>query len=91
MTSVPDVAVCETLLNQLRSGTVACSFVQVRVLLAGTVEAASCQRDEGELLLVVFTLQRGRGDLAACLSPSTVLSHVLSSAVLTQVSSLSIH
>ncbi|XP_034169219.2 KICSTOR complex protein SZT2 isoform X4 [Pangasianodon hypophthalmus] len=27
--SVPDVAVCETLLNQLRSGTVACSFVQV--------------------------------------------------------------
>lgn len=30
VTSVPDVAVCETLLNQLRSGTVACSFVQVR-------------------------------------------------------------
>ncbi|KAI2516636.1 SZT2 isoform 8, partial [Pan troglodytes] len=29
VTSVPDVAVCETLLNQLRSGTVACSFVQV--------------------------------------------------------------
>ncbi len=29
MTSVPDVAVCETLLNQLRSGTIACSFVQV--------------------------------------------------------------
>ncbi|EFB30285.1 hypothetical protein PANDA_015126, partial [Ailuropoda melanoleuca] len=28
VTSVPDVAVCETLLNQLRSGTVACSFVQ---------------------------------------------------------------
>ncbi|XP_046713542.1 KICSTOR complex protein SZT2 isoform X6 [Silurus meridionalis] len=27
--SVPDVAVCETLLNQLRSGTIACSFVQV--------------------------------------------------------------
>ncbi|KAM9483302.1 KICSTOR complex protein SZT2 isoform 12-T12 [Clarias gariepinus] len=27
--SVPDVAVCETLLNQLKSGTVACSFVQV--------------------------------------------------------------
>ncbi|GAB1288821.1 KICSTOR complex protein SZT2 [Apodemus speciosus] len=31
VTSVPDVAVCETLLNQLRSGTVACSFVQIRV------------------------------------------------------------
>lgn len=73
MTSVPDVAVCETLLNQLRSGTVACSFVQVRLLLAGTVGAASCQREEGELLLVVFTLQSGRGDLAACLSPSLVL------------------
>ncbi|XP_069498529.1 KICSTOR complex protein SZT2 isoform X3 [Ambystoma mexicanum] len=29
VTSVPDVAVCETLLSQLRSGTVACSFVQV--------------------------------------------------------------
>ncbi|KAG7272530.1 hypothetical protein CRUP_006819 [Coryphaenoides rupestris] len=29
VTSVPDVAVCETLLNQLRSGTIACSFVQV--------------------------------------------------------------
>ncbi|XP_067324031.1 KICSTOR complex protein SZT2 isoform X1 [Anolis sagrei] len=29
VTSVPDVSVCETLLNQLRSGTVACSFVQV--------------------------------------------------------------
>ncbi|XP_015979221.2 KICSTOR complex protein SZT2 isoform X1 [Rousettus aegyptiacus] len=29
VTSVPDVAICETLLNQLRSGTVACSFVQV--------------------------------------------------------------
>ncbi|XP_028937849.1 KICSTOR complex protein SZT2 isoform X3 [Ornithorhynchus anatinus] len=29
VTSVPDVAVCETLLNQLRGGTVACSFVQV--------------------------------------------------------------
>nr|XP_057930082.1 KICSTOR complex protein SZT2 isoform X1 [Doryrhamphus excisus] len=27
--SVPDVVVCETLLNQLRSGTIACSFVQV--------------------------------------------------------------
>lgn len=37
MTSVPDVAVCETLLNQLRSGTVACSFVQVHTLLAGHV------------------------------------------------------
>lgn len=33
VTSVPDVAVCETLLNQLRSGTVACSFVQVRTFL----------------------------------------------------------
>uniref|UniRef100_A0A8C8ILX1 SZT2 subunit of KICSTOR complex n=1 Tax=Oncorhynchus tshawytscha TaxID=74940 RepID=A0A8C8ILX1_ONCTS len=29
VTSVPDVAVCETLLNQLRSGTIACSFIQV--------------------------------------------------------------
>ncbi|XP_067423935.1 KICSTOR complex protein SZT2 [Emydura macquarii macquarii] len=29
VTSVPDVAVCETLLNHLRSSTVACSFVQV--------------------------------------------------------------
>ncbi|XP_029474648.1 KICSTOR complex protein SZT2 isoform X2 [Rhinatrema bivittatum] len=29
VTSVPDVAVCETLMNQLRSATVACSFVQV--------------------------------------------------------------
>ncbi|XP_048108666.1 KICSTOR complex protein SZT2 isoform X5 [Alosa alosa] len=29
VTSVPDVAVCETLLNQLRSATIACSFVQV--------------------------------------------------------------
>ncbi|XP_053717013.1 KICSTOR complex protein SZT2 isoform X1 [Synchiropus splendidus] len=29
VTSVPDVAVCETLLNQLRSGTITCSFVQV--------------------------------------------------------------
>ncbi|XP_061894627.1 KICSTOR complex protein SZT2-like isoform X3 [Entelurus aequoreus] len=27
--SVPDVVVCETLLNQLRSGTITCSFVQV--------------------------------------------------------------
>ncbi|XP_061680638.1 KICSTOR complex protein SZT2 isoform X2 [Syngnathoides biaculeatus] len=27
--SVPDVVVCETLLNQLRSATIACSFVQV--------------------------------------------------------------
>ncbi|XP_060775676.1 KICSTOR complex protein SZT2 isoform X2 [Neoarius graeffei] len=27
--SVPDVAMCETLLNQLRSATIACSFVQV--------------------------------------------------------------
>lgn len=31
VTSVPDVAMCETLLNQLRSGTIACSFVQVSV------------------------------------------------------------
>ncbi|CAJ0965101.1 unnamed protein product [Ranitomeya imitator] len=31
VTSVPDVAVCETLLNQLRSGTIACSFVQVKL------------------------------------------------------------
>lgn len=37
MTSVPDVAVCETLLNQLRSGTVACSFVQVCLLVPATV------------------------------------------------------
>ncbi|XP_042078063.1 KICSTOR complex protein SZT2 isoform X8 [Haplochromis burtoni] len=29
VTSVPDVAMCETLLNQLRSGTISCSFVQV--------------------------------------------------------------
>ncbi|XP_018594122.1 KICSTOR complex protein SZT2 isoform X2 [Scleropages formosus] len=29
VTSVPDIAVCETILNQLRSGTIACSFVQV--------------------------------------------------------------
>ncbi|KAM9324637.1 KICSTOR complex protein SZT2 [Gastrophryne carolinensis] len=29
VTNVPDIAVCETLLNQLRSGTIACSFVQV--------------------------------------------------------------
>ncbi|XP_013978621.2 KICSTOR complex protein SZT2 isoform X3 [Salmo salar] len=29
VTSVPDVAVCETLLNQLRSGTITCSFIQV--------------------------------------------------------------
>ncbi|XP_058890998.1 KICSTOR complex protein SZT2 isoform X7 [Acipenser ruthenus] len=29
VTSMPDGAVCETLLNQLRSGTVACSFIQV--------------------------------------------------------------
>ncbi|XP_053324892.1 KICSTOR complex protein SZT2 [Spea bombifrons] len=29
VTSVPDVAVCETLLNLLRSSTIACSFVQV--------------------------------------------------------------
>lgn len=29
VTSVPDVAMCETLLNQLRSSTIACSFVQV--------------------------------------------------------------
>ncbi|KAL1022662.1 hypothetical protein UPYG_G00030640 [Umbra pygmaea] len=29
VTSVPDVAVCETLLNQLRSGTIACSFIHV--------------------------------------------------------------
>lgn len=35
VTSVPDVAVCETLLNQLRSGTVACSFVQVRTCWEG--------------------------------------------------------
>ena len=33
VTSVPDVAVCETLLNQLRSGTIACSFVQVQGML----------------------------------------------------------
>lgn len=37
VTSVPDVAVCETLLNQLRSGTVACSFVQVRTCGEGGV------------------------------------------------------
>lgn len=37
VTSVPDVAVCETLLNQLRSGTVACSFVQVWLLLPASV------------------------------------------------------
>lgn len=35
VTSVPDVAVCETLLNQLRSGTVACSFVQVSIFWEG--------------------------------------------------------
>ncbi|XP_067893001.1 KICSTOR complex protein SZT2-like [Heterodontus francisci] len=29
VTSVPDIGVCETLLNQLRSGTIACSFIQV--------------------------------------------------------------
>ncbi|XP_035380425.1 KICSTOR complex protein SZT2 isoform X2 [Electrophorus electricus] len=29
VTSVPDVAVCEALLNQLRSGAISCSFVQV--------------------------------------------------------------
>ncbi|XP_043941348.1 KICSTOR complex protein SZT2 isoform X2 [Protopterus annectens] len=29
VTSVPDITVCETLLNQLRGGTVACSFIQV--------------------------------------------------------------
>uniref|UniRef100_UPI00398E855C KICSTOR complex protein SZT2 n=1 Tax=Pristiophorus japonicus TaxID=55135 RepID=UPI00398E855C len=29
VTSVPDIAVCETLLNQLRCGTIACSFIQV--------------------------------------------------------------
>ncbi|KAM4722946.1 KICSTOR complex protein SZT2, partial [Rhinophrynus dorsalis] len=29
VTSVPDVVVCETLLNHLRSSTIACSFVQV--------------------------------------------------------------
>ena len=34
VTSVPDVAVCETLLNQLRSGTIACSFVQVQRILS---------------------------------------------------------
>lgn len=54
VTSVPDVAVCETLLNQLRSGTVACSFVQVCLLIAGGGAAAS-QSGEGGLLLVAFT------------------------------------
>lgn len=39
VTSVPDVAVCETLLNQLRSGTVACSFVQVRTFWEGGEES----------------------------------------------------
>nr|XP_023688560.1 KICSTOR complex protein SZT2 isoform X3 [Paramormyrops kingsleyae] len=29
VTSVPDISVCETILNQLRSGTIACSFIQV--------------------------------------------------------------
>ncbi|XP_068095547.1 KICSTOR complex protein SZT2 isoform X3 [Hyperolius riggenbachi] len=29
VTSVPDIAVCEALVNQLRGGTIACSFVQV--------------------------------------------------------------
>lgn len=38
VTSVPDVAICETLLNQLRSGTVACSFVQVRTYKDGGEE-----------------------------------------------------
>lgn len=60
MTSVPDVAVCETLLNQLRSGTVACSFVQVCLPLAGSVGAAACQREEGGLLSVALT-SRGEG------------------------------
>lgn len=87
MTSVPDVAVCETLLNQLRSGTVACSFVQVCLLLAVSVRAAACKREGGELLSVAFT---SRGDLPARLRLLLVLSLVLSNAVLSQVSSLSI-
>lgn len=49
VTSVPDVAVCETLLNQLRSGTVACSFVQVCLLLPGSVGTT------GTEVVVLFT------------------------------------
>lgn len=46
VTSVPDVAVCETLLNQLRSGTVACSFVQVRTWEEGGAGLGSSQSQE---------------------------------------------
>ena len=61
VTSVPDVAVCETLLNQLRSGTVACSFVQVCLPLAGSVGGAAYHREEGGLLSVVFTSRGEEG------------------------------
>lgn len=42
--SVPDVVVCETLLNQLRSGTITCSFVQVLTPVAAFV-LNCCTRD----------------------------------------------
>ncbi|XP_075935279.1 KICSTOR complex protein SZT2 isoform X5 [Anarhichas minor] len=42
VTSVPDVAVCETLLNQLRSGTIACSFVQFIPLQVGGAYSYDC-------------------------------------------------
>ena len=81
MTSVPDVAVCETLLNQLRSGTVACSFVQVCLLLAARVRAAACEKEGSKLLSLMFT---SREESSACPRPLLVLYLVLSSAVLSQ-------
>lgn len=60
------MAVCETLLNQLRSGTVACSFVQVGLLLSVSVRAAAGKRGGDESLSAVFTF---RGDSSASPRP----------------------
>ena len=51
VTSVPDVAVSETLLNQLRSGTVACSCVQVRTFWEGGLESITPYQVECRWLL----------------------------------------
>lgn len=56
ITSVPDIAVCETLLNQLRSGTIACSFVQVNVMAFGDCRLS---RYADDFLMLLISLQVG--------------------------------
>lgn len=57
VTSVPDVAVCETLLNQLRSGTIACSFVQVHNIL--TLLLCWCSSFNDSVTWFLWCLQVG--------------------------------